>query len=90
MSRVEAPLSSRPDDEKIYRLLVVDGFTGHTKLEFAEYCIMFDIIAILPPHSTHMMQPLDVGLFQPLKAAHQKALRKSLAECNISFSSRFS
>ncbi|KAF5131517.1 hypothetical protein E5D57_007872 [Metarhizium anisopliae] len=70
-----------------YRLLVVDGFTGHTTLAFAEYCIKFDIIiAILPPHSTHLMQPLNVGVFQPLKAAHQKALRKSLAEGNLTFS----
>ncbi|KJK84744.1 hypothetical protein H633G_11487 [Metarhizium anisopliae BRIP 53284] len=32
------------------------------------------------------MQPFDVGVFQPLKAAHQKALRKSLAEGNLTFS----
>ncbi|KJK85877.1 hypothetical protein H633G_10271 [Metarhizium anisopliae BRIP 53284] len=87
MSRVERPPVDRPDEEKIYRLLVVDGFTGHTTLAFAEYCIKFDIIiAILPPHSTHLMQPLDVGVFQPLKAAHQKALRRSLAEGNLTFS----
>ncbi|EXU94468.1 DDE superfamily endonuclease [Metarhizium robertsii] len=87
MSRVERPPVDRPDEEKIYRLLVVDGFTGHTTLAFAEYCIKFDIIiAILPPHSTHLMQPLDVGVFQPLTAAHQKALRKFLAEGNLTFS----
>ncbi|KAJ2973747.1 hypothetical protein NQ176_g6431 [Zarea fungicola] len=85
-SRVTAPPNKIPEDEKIYRLLVVDGFTGHTTLDFAEYCIHFDIIiAILPPHSTHIMQPLDVGVFQPLKSAHQKELRKALAHGNISF-----
>jgi hypothetical protein len=74
MSRVEGPPVERPDEERIYRLLVVDGFTGHTTLAFAEYCIKFDIIiAILPPHSTHLMQPLDVGVFQPLKAAHPES-----------------
>lgn len=29
------------------------------------------------------MQPLDVGVFQPLKSAHQKELRRSLAQGNI-------
>ncbi|KAJ2975638.1 hypothetical protein NQ176_g5408 [Zarea fungicola] len=85
-SCVTAPPNKIPEDEKIYRLLVVDGFTGHTTLDFAKYCIQFDIIiAILPPHSTHIMQPLDVGVFQPLKSAHQKELRTALAHGNISF-----
>ncbi|XP_044716504.1 DDE superfamily endonuclease domain-containing protein [Hirsutella rhossiliensis] len=87
MTTVEAPPTQRDEKDRIFRLLVVDGFTGHTTLEFAEYCIKFDIIiAILPPHSTHIMQPLDVGVFQPLKAAHQKALRKTLAEGHLAFS----
>ncbi|KJK83537.1 hypothetical protein H634G_01666 [Metarhizium anisopliae BRIP 53293] len=87
MSSVEKPPVDRPDEKTLYRLLVVEGFTGHTTLAFAEYCIKFIIIiAILPPHSTHLMQPLDVGMSQPLKAAHQKALRKSLTEGNLTFS----
>ncbi|KJZ67993.1 hypothetical protein HIM_09030 [Hirsutella minnesotensis 3608] len=87
MTTVEAPPIQREEQDKIFRLLVVDGFTGHTTLEFAEYCIKFDIIiAILPPHSTHIMQPLDVGVFQPLKIAHQKALRKTLADGHLAYS----
>lgn len=27
-------------------------------------------LLILPPHSSHVLQPLDVGLFAPLKRAH--------------------
>ncbi|KAK9443963.1 DDE superfamily endonuclease, CENP-B-like protein [Metarhizium brunneum] len=74
MGRVEKPPVDRPDEEEMYRLLIVDGFTSHTTVAFAEYCIKFDIIiAVLPPHSTHLMQPLNVGVFLPLKAAHQKA-----------------
>ena len=29
---------------------------------------------ILPPHSTHRLQPLDVGLFQPLATAYSNEL----------------
>ncbi|EMD58226.1 hypothetical protein COCSADRAFT_44804, partial [Bipolaris sorokiniana ND90Pr] len=28
----------------------------------------------LPPHTTHLLQPLDVGWFQPLKWYHGKTL----------------
>lgn len=87
MSSVEKPPVDRPNKKTLYRLLVVEGFTGHTTLAFTEYYIKFIIIiAILPPHSTHLIQPLNVGMSQPLKAAHQKALRKSLTEGNLTFS----
>ena len=42
---------------------------------------------ILPPHSTHRLQPLDVGLFQPLSTAYSKHLNnliyKSLSWCKM-------
>jgi DDE superfamily endonuclease len=34
------------------------------------------LVLILPPHSTHRLQPLDVGLFQPLAMAYTKQLNK--------------
>jgi hypothetical protein len=33
-------------------------------------------VLILPLHSTHWLQPLDVGLFQPLTTAYTKQLNK--------------
>ncbi|KAM4058577.1 DDE superfamily endonuclease [Hirsutella rhossiliensis] len=76
-----------PKGERIHRLLVIDGFTGHTGLDFIQYCIKFDIIIIvLPPHSTHITQPLNVGVFQPLKHAQQKAIRKFVDTGELNFS----
>jgi hypothetical protein len=67
--------------------LIIDGFSGHTTLEFLEYCIKYDIIVtIFPPHSTHLLQPLDLGVFQPMKNVHQKALRRHVALGEIRFS----
>jgi hypothetical protein len=78
--------ASRTEKQRIWRLLVIDGFTGKTSLEFMEYCIRFDIeIIILPPHSTHLTQPLDVGVFQLLKNAHQKLLRRHIREGYLNF-----
>jgi DDE superfamily endonuclease len=32
------------------------------------------LILVLPPHTTHRLQPLDVGLFSPLAKAYSKRL----------------
>ncbi|KAL9561187.1 hypothetical protein ACKAV7_014542 [Fusarium commune] len=80
------PYFERPEKERIWRLIVIDGFTGKTSLEFMDYCLRFDIeIFILPPHSTHLTQPLDVGVFQLLKNAHQRRLRHHIREGFLNF-----
>ena len=55
-------------------LLLLDGHSSH----FEPQCIQFAkdneiIIFCLPPHTTHECQPLDVGLFGPLKRHWQQA-----------------
>jgi hypothetical protein len=54
-----------------YRLLVLDGHESHHSVEFEEYCKENNIITLcMPPHSSHLLQPLDVGCFGPLKKAY--------------------
>jgi hypothetical protein len=80
------PISHAPD-ATIWRLIVFNGFTGHRVFAVREYCAKFCIItAPLPPYSTHVLQPMDIRVFQPLKNAHQKHLAKWLQKGNISFS----
>ncbi|KAI7772017.1 hypothetical protein LZL87_011710 [Fusarium oxysporum] len=80
------PFFERPEKQRIWRLLVIDGFTGKTSLEFMEYYLCFDIeIIILPPHSTHLTQPLDIGVFQLLKNSHQKLLRRHICQGYLNF-----
>jgi hypothetical protein len=44
------------------QLLILDGHTSHVSLSFIEYCEQQYIIPLcLPPHSTHILRPLDVG-----------------------------
>jgi len=51
-----------------YRLLICDGHDSHITAEFVAYCIDNNILLmILPPHSSHLTQPLDVGVFGALK-----------------------
>ena len=38
------------------------------------------LVLILPPHSTHRLQPLDVGVFQPLSTAYSKEVNNLLTK----------
>ena len=56
-----------------YRLLILDGHESHHSGEFeAYYKENKIIIACIPPYSSHLLQPLDVGCFGPLKASYSK------------------
>lgn len=60
-----------------WRLLITDGHGSHITREFIDYCIKNRIfLAILPAHSTHQVQPLDVVMFRPLSAAYSSELRQ--------------
>jgi hypothetical protein len=54
-----------------YRLLILDGHESHELLQFKQYCDEHKIITLcMPPHSSHLLQPLDGGCFGPLKKAY--------------------
>jgi hypothetical protein len=58
-----------------YRLLVLDGHESHHSMEFESYCRDNDIKTLcMPPHSSHILQPLDVGVFGPLKKAYGRQI----------------
>ncbi|KAJ8113337.1 hypothetical protein OPT61_g4512 [Boeremia exigua] len=58
-----------------YRLLILDGHGSHVTIDFINYCDKNKILlAILPPYSTHTLQPLDVVMFKPLLTAYLKEL----------------
>jgi hypothetical protein len=51
-----------------YRLLILDGHESHISAQFQQYCKEHEIIALcMPPYSSHLLQPLDVGCFSPMK-----------------------
>jgi hypothetical protein len=62
-----------------FRMLVFDGHGSHISDEFTWFCWNKNIIPFrLPAHTTHLLQPFDVGIFQPLKHWHQEALYQSI------------
>jgi hypothetical protein len=53
------------------RLLVADGHGSHIRANFIAYCMEHDIdLLIMPPHCSHKLQPLDVGVFSAFKRYH--------------------
>ena len=49
-------------------MLILDGHGSHLTPEFDHTCTENNIIPVcMPPHSSHLLQPLDVGCFAVLK-----------------------
>ena len=56
-------------------MLIMDGYGSHMTYEFFTYAKRNQIeLFRLPPHSTHLTQPLDVGCFQPFKHYHSEGI----------------
>ncbi len=56
--------NSRKTQIRVWRLLILDGYGSHLTYEFYKYAQKHKIeLFALPPHSTHLTQPLDVGCF---------------------------
>jgi hypothetical protein len=55
------------------RLLIVDDHSSNINMAFINECDSLRIILlVLPPHSTHRLQPLDFVLFGMLSTAYSK------------------
>jgi DDE superfamily endonuclease len=51
-----------------HRLLICDGHNSHCTADFLAHCIEHKILLfLLVPHSSHIVQPLDAGLFRVVK-----------------------
>jgi len=51
-----------------HRLLILDNLTSHDHFYFLDYCLRNNIhVLFFPSHSSHILQPLDVSVFSPLR-----------------------
>ena len=58
-----------------YRLLLCDGYGSHLTYDFMKFCENQKIIVFfLIPHTSHLVQPLDVGVFHAYKHWHSEAV----------------
>jgi hypothetical protein len=60
-------------------MLIFDGHGSHITQDFIDYCWEHRIRPFqLPPYSTYILQPLDVGVFQSYKYNFKRCLNKSV------------
>ncbi|KIK65037.1 hypothetical protein GYMLUDRAFT_145703, partial [Collybiopsis luxurians FD-317 M1] len=58
-------------------LLILDSHNSHLTYENLNLAADNNVIVFcLPPHTTHHLQPCDVGAFGPLKQSWQEMLQK--------------
>ena len=63
------------------QLLILDGHSSHETLGLLELAIQENIhIICLPPHTSHMLQPLDRSVFGPFNTAYNTACSEFLSE----------
>lgn len=49
-------------------LLVYDGHSSHISLSVVEAVRQENVVILkLPPHTSHVLQPMDLTVFKPLK-----------------------
>ena len=63
-----------------YRMLIIDGHVFHVSTEFIRFAQEHKIVCLcLPAHFTHLLQPLDIGVFGFLKQNYKTLLAKKNA-----------
>lgn len=67
---------TRPQNGQ-WRLLIMDGHGSHTAIDFLWLCKQNKIhLLFLPAHTSHVLQPLDLGVFAPLKSRYRSEISK--------------
>lgn len=65
-------MSLNKQDKKV--LLILDGHSTHTVETNLEFCNANGIVpCLLPAHTSHVIQPLDIGIFNSYKAAYRQS-----------------
>ena len=66
------PDFNKPDASES-RLLIADGHGSHTSDEFMTTRYLNNVyLLFIPAHTSHVLQPLDLGCFSSLKAAYRR------------------
>jgi hypothetical protein len=59
----------------IGRILVLDGHGSHITVDFLYTCKVNNVhLVFLPAHSSHVLQPLDLSCFSPIKSRYRQQI----------------
>ena len=66
---------SQKTQVEAHRLLIMNNYESHLIYEFLQYAEFHNIVIFtLPPHFTHVTQPLNVNIFQSMKHYYSKVI----------------
>jgi hypothetical protein len=75
------PATAKRNQTQGYRLLILDGHNSHTTYQFCSFAEKHKIIVLcLPSHTTHRLQPCDVGVFGPLSSSWKSLVNEMSAD----------
>ncbi len=78
---------SQKHQKRAWRMLVMNDYESHHTREFLSYCENHKIILFdLSSHTTHLLQSLDVYVFQSLKHWHSKTINRAVQMSDEIFS----
>jgi hypothetical protein len=79
-------LHTRVGLEKPWKILLLDGHKSHCIDEFQLKAKENHILPYyFPSHLTHILQPLDIGIFQPWKHYHDLAIQAALYSLDFEY-----
>ncbi|XP_053403259.1 uncharacterized protein LOC128558349 [Mercenaria mercenaria] len=85
---LEPHLPSRADGSKV--LVLYDGHRSHVSLGLIEWAQKNGIVLfVLPPHCSHLLQPLDVSCYGPFEIAWNHACHQHLRQSGGCLITRF-
>ena len=67
-------------------LLLLDGHKSHISVGLAEWALEHNIIFVLPAHTSHLLQPMDVAVFGPLQRIYNSLCNKFIRSSSATIS----
>lgn len=62
-------------------VLLVDGHVSHRDLALSKICLENKVVLyLLPPHTTHLLQPLDKGFYGPFKTRWRQCCQQYITQ----------
>jgi hypothetical protein len=77
---------TKSDANSEWKIMILDSHTSHITPELRLKAATCNIhLYNLPSHLTHILQPLDVGIFRPYKHWHQEAVQTAIRSLDLDY-----
>jgi DDE superfamily endonuclease len=79
-------IETKSNESSEWKIMILDSHTSHLTPELRIRAAECNIhLYNLPSHLTHVLQPLDVGVFRPYKHWHQDAVQTAIRNLDLDY-----